>query len=435
MTNGDGIGSGERIYSLIRELYPICRSITGNGTRETIARLQQEIPLAVSEVPSGTEAFDWTVPKEWNIRDAYIKDSKGVRIIDFRQSNLHVLNYSVPVHARMSLEQLRPHLYTLPDRPDWIPYRTSYYAEKWGFCLTHRQYEALSEQEYEVCIDSTLESGYLTYAECLLPGQTDQEVLISCHICHPSLCNDNLSSIGIAVSLAQYLARRSRRYSCRFLFVPGTIGPLVWLSRNRDRTDKIRHGLVLTCLGDSCDFTYKRSRRGNAEIDRVVEYLLRLSGAPHQVEDFSPYGYDERQFCSPGFNLPVGCLTRSFYGRIPQYHTSADNLELVTPSQLEASFHLCTAIFTVLENNTVYFNQKPYGEPQLGKRGLYRPTGGADIGLENMARLWVLNLSDGSNSLLDIAERSKIPFEVIHEAARVLADSGLLADTPPMPTI
>lgn len=424
----DTAATGRDLYKFAEELYPICRSITGSGLRSTLARIQQRIPLEIAEVPSGTPVFDWTVPKEWNIRDAYIKDANGNRVVDFHRNNLHVLNYSTPVHATLPLRELKPHLFTLPEHPDWIPYRTSYYKEAWGFCLSHKQMLALPEGDYEVCIESTLEDGHLTYGECYLPGHSTDEVLISTHVCHPSLANDNLSGLAVATALAEFLAGRDLRYSYRFLFIPGTIGAITWLARNRDSVGRIRNGLVLTGIGDRGGFHYKKSRRGDAEIDRAVALVLRHCGEAVEVLDFSPYGYDERQYCSPGFNLPVGCLMRSVWGTFPEYHTSADNLDFIQPGQLASSLHLCLAALDVLENNYVYENLNPYCEPQLGKRGLYRSTGGEAIGSEINARLWVLNLSDGQQSLLDIAERSATPFAALSDAAEVLSQSGLLTN-------
>jgi aminopeptidase-like protein len=424
----DPAKTGKALHDFAASLYPICRSITGDGIRQTLAAIQERIPLRISEVPTGTPVFDWIVPKEWNIRDAYIKDSSGRRLVDFHESNLHVLNYSAPIHATLRLEQLRPHLFTLPDRPGWIPYRTSYYQENWGMCLRHDQLKEFRDGEYEVCIDSSLEDGHLTLGECYLPGQSAEEFLISCHVCHPSLANDNLSGLAVATFLAAYLSRQDRRYSYRFLFIPGTIGAITWLAQNADAARRIRHGLVLTCIGDSGGFHYKKSRQGNAEIDRAVAHVLGHSGEPCEILEFSPYGYDERQYCSPGFNLPVGCLMRSVWGTFPEYHTSADNLDFIQPLQLGRSLHACAAIVALLEKNTFYRNQNPYCEPQLGRRGLYRTTGGDSIGDEISARLWVLNLSDGNHSLLDIAERSGLPFHAIHQAAEVLVDGGLLAE-------
>lgn len=417
---------GQEMYALIAELYPICRSITGDGVRETLRIIERHIPLKIHQVPTGTQVFDWTVPREWNITDAYIKNSRGERVIDFRTSNLHVVNYSVPIKRSMALAELRPHLFTLPDHPDWIPYRTTYYSENWGFCLSHNQLMELRDEEYEVCIDSTLEPGFLTYGEYALPGEGSDEVLISCHICHPSLANDNLSGIALALFLAKHLSNTRRRYSYRFLFIPGTIGSITWLSLNEAETSCIKHGLVLASVGAGDQFTYKRSRRGNVEIDRAALSVLRHSGKSYDVLDFSPYGYDERQFCSPGFDLPVGCLMRAPNGSFPEYHTSADNLEFVQPALLAQSFVILREIISLLEDNIVYVNQNPKCEPQLGKRGLYRTMGGVEGGVDELALLWVLNLSDGQHSLLDIVERSGCAFETINRAAEVLLDHHLL---------
>lgn len=417
------------MYRLITELFPICRSITGDGVRQTLRILQGHIPMEMREVPTDTKVFDWTVPKEWNIRDAFVKNSKGERVIDFSKSNLHVVNYSVPVQRRISLSELKKHLFTLPERPDWIPYRTSYYKETWGFCLTQRQLEALDEDDYEICIDSMLDHGCLTYGEYFLPGETQNEVLISCHTCHPSLCNDNLSGIALAVALAKHLRTLPRRYSYRFLFIPGTIGAITWIALNEDKLPLIKHGLVLSGVGDGGKLHYKKSRHGCAEIDRTAAHVLRNSGYPFELLEFSPYGYDERQYCSPGINLAVGRLSRTPHGTFPEYHTSADNLEFVHPAKLAESLIVCAEILAVLENNGTLVNLNPKCEPQLGKRGLYRMIGGElDAGLSEMAMLWVLNLSDGSHSLLDIAERSGIRFELIHRAACALQEHHLLRE-------
>ena len=426
----DEVALGQQLAAGVAELYPICRSITGNGVRETLRRLQRVAPLTMHEVPSGSEVFDWTVPEEWNIRDAYIKNDRGERVVDFQRSNLHVVSHSVPVRARMSLETLRPHLFTLPDRPDWVPYRTSYYAKNWGFCLRQRELDALAPGEYDVCIDASLEMGSLTYGEVYLPGESTDEVLISAHVCHPSLANDNLSGVIIGGHLARYLEPVARRYSYRFLFVPGTIGAITWLARNEAVTAGIRHGLVLAGLGDAGRLTYKKSRRGDAAVDRAAMHVLRQLG-DHEIFDFSPYGYDERQFCSPGFNLPVGRLSRTPMDRCPEYHTSADDLHFVDPLQLARSLTGCLAILHVLENDRTFVNQNPKCEPQLGKRGLYHALGGlAHTRTSEMAMLWTLNLSDGQHGVLDIAERSGLPFEAIHRAASMLRDHGLLKETP-----
>jgi aminopeptidase-like protein len=419
--------TGLEMYRLISELYPICRSITGDGVRKSLYILQQLIPLEIHEIPTGTRVFDWVIPKEWNVRDAYVKNSLGEKVIDFQTSNLHLLNYSIPIARKMPLSELKEHLFTLPEHPDWIPYRTSYYKENWGFCLSHNDLKKLEEGEYEVYIDSSLEEGHLTYGEYYLPGETEEEVLFSCHICHPSLCNDNLSGMALATFLARYLASQPRRYSYRFLFIPGTIGSITWLCLNEDKTDRIQHGLVISGVGDAGAMTYKKSRRGNADIDRVVSHVLQHSGEEYAIEEFSPYGYDERQYCSPGFNLPVGRLGRTPFGKYPEYHTSADNLDFVRPEYLLNSYSRYIEVVNILENNKIYINTNPKCEPQLGKRGLYGALGGEqDKKMSEMAMLWILNYSDGNHSLLDIAERSNIEFRVIHEVACRLQEADLL---------
>jgi aminopeptidase-like protein len=424
-------GIGEDIHALAAAIYPICRSITGDGVRETLGMLRRHIDLEVHEVPTGMRAFDWTVPREWNLRDAYVKDAVGRKVIDLARSNLHVVSYSAPVRARMSLAELRPHLHSLPEQPDLVPYRTSYYSEAWGFCMAHRQLEALQEGTYEVVIDSTLKDGFLTYGEHLHRGESEDEVLLSAHICHPSLANDNCSGLALLTHLARRLAGARTRLSYRFLFAPGTIGALVWLARNEQRLHRIRHGLILSCVGDGGGPTYKRSRRGDAEIDRAMVHVLRhlwdRSGCQSTILDFSPYGYDERQYCSPGFDLPVGLFQRSRFGAFPAYHTSADNLDFIAPVHLEESYRVVAGLIAVLDDNRTFRNTSPKGEPQLGRRGLYGAIGGdRNAAAGNMAMLWVLNLSDGRHSLLDIAERAGLPFATVRDAAALLQRHGLL---------
>jgi aminopeptidase-like protein len=422
---------GKEMHKLISDLYPICRSITGNGLRQTLDILRQQVPLEIHEVPSGTAVFDWTIPREWNIRDAYVRNSQGEKVIDFQQSNLHVVSYSIPVRAKMPLDELKKNLFTLPEHPDWIPYRTSYYKDNWGFCLSHNQLLHLKDDEYEISIDATLEEGRLSYGEYYIKGDTDSEVLISSHVCHPSLANDNLSGVIVALFLAKHLGARRPRYSYRFLFIPGTIGSIAWLCRNEVNASKVNHGLVLACMGDPGQSSYKKSRRGNAEIDQATIHVLKHSGQSYEVFDFSPYGYDERQFCSPGFNLPVGCLMRTPHGRFPEYHTSADNLEFIQPQYLADSFSKCLSILEILENNRKYLNRNPKCEPQLGKRGLYRSTGGdAEARNNELAMLWILNLSDGNYTLLDIAEKSGLPFDLIKTATDALLKHDLLTLMP-----
>jgi aminopeptidase-like protein len=420
---------GVEMHRLMTELYPICRSITGDGLRTSLRILQKHIPLELHEVPSGTQVFDWTVPREWNIRDAYVKDTRGEKVIDFQRSNLHVVNYSVPIHEKIPLERLKQHLHSIPEQPDWIPYRTSYYKEYWGFCLPHRTLEALEEGEYEVTIDSSLKAGHLTYGEYYLKGETDDEILISSHSCHPSLCNDNLSGMALATFLAKHLTTLELRYSYRFLFIPGTIGSITWLTLNESQVPKIKHGLVVACVGDPGKLTYKKSRRGSAEIDRAVMHVLKYSGQDYEVVDFTPYGYDERQYCSPAFNLAVGSLTRTPHGRYPEYHTSADDLGLVQPAYLADSLVKYLAVLDILENNKKYRNNNPKCEPQLGRRGLYAAFGGRkDASQYEMAMLWVLNYSDGAHDLLEIAERSDFEFQVIRGAAEALLKNNLLEE-------
>lgn len=423
---------GEEIYALAAEIFPICRSITGDGVRKTIDILGRHLPIERREIATGTPVLDWTVPMEWNIADAYIKNSSGERIIDFRRSNLHVVNYSSPVRARMALDDLKRHIFTLPDQPDLIPYRTSFYKEDWGFCMSQRQLEGLEAAggEYEVVIESRLTPGSLTWGEYLHKGASDDEVLISAHICHPSLANDNCSGLALATMLGRALSRRVTRLSYRFVFVPATIGSICWLATNEHTVHRIKHGLVVSNVGDAGGPTYKRSRRGNALIDRAVVHVLSQSGAGGKILDFFPYGYDERQYCSPGFDLPVGLFQRSQFGTFPEYHTSADNLDFIRPEHLAASFRWIMEAVEILERDRTMLNLSPKGEPQLGRRGLYSGYGsGKDAMARNMAVLWVLNLSDGRHSLLDIAERANIPFSMISSAASDLEAHGLLAET------
>jgi len=419
------------MYDLMVELYPICRSITGDGVRQTLKILKKHINLEVIEVPTGTQVLDWKIPKEWNIKDAYLIDPDGKKIVDFKKSNLHVLNYSAPVKRKISLNELKTHLYTMPNHPDWIPYRTSYYQENWGFCIPYNQYHNLDDVEYEVFIDSTLSDGHLTYGEYFIKGETDDEVLISCYVCHPSMCNDNLSGIVLTTFLAKFLEKSRNHYSYRFLFIPETIGSITWLATNERNVSKIKHGLVATCVGDSGCITYKKSRKGNAEIDKVVVHVLKNSNENYHVLNYYPLGSDERQFCSPGFNLPVGVLSRTIYAKFPEYHTSADNLEFVKKEFLYDSYEKYLHVITVLEQNKTYVSLNQKGEPQLGSRGLYNLVGGVrndSDKIDETALLWVLNYSDGDNSLLDIAERSNLDFKVIEKAAYALYKNNLLKE-------
>jgi aminopeptidase-like protein len=419
--------AGRDMHGLAIELFPFCRSITGEGVRQTLRRLESDLPLQIHEVPTGTQVFDWTVPKEWNVRDAWVQDQVGRKVVDFKTSNLHVLNYSQPVHGRMPLAELDAHLYTLPEQPEAIPYKTSYYKETWGFCLSHTQRASLPDGEYEYHIDSSLEDGSLTYGEIYLPGRQKKEMLFSAHVCHPSLANDNLSGIVVLHHLAQALAEIDRTWSYRFVFAPGTIGAITWLAQNHDRLGAIQSGLVIAGVGDSGGFTYKRTRRGDSEIDLLVKRALRESGSSFGLVDFSPDGYDERQYNSPGVGLPVGRLSRTPYGTYPEYHTSGDNLDFIQPDSLGGALEVLLRVCSLLESSPRFENLSPMAEPQLGRRGLYSALGGhRDSNERERALQWVLNYSDGEHCLADIAERSGLRLQTLEEVAKVLEEKELL---------
>lgn len=414
--------------AFIRDLYPVCRSITGAGVRETLRRIALRIPLDVREIPTGTSVLDWTIPPEWNVRDAYIANSGGQRVVDFRDSNLHLVSYSIPIDRTVPRAELDAHLHSLPEQPDLIPYRTSYYTKSWGFCVSERQRQTLTDETYHVVIDASLEDGSLTYAESVIPGRVADEILLTTHVCHPSLANDNLTGIAVLTALGELLHQATPRYTYRLLFNPVTIGSIAWLAENGDAVARVRHGLVVAGCGDPGPITYKRSRGGEATIDRGVTHVLSTRAEPHVVEDFSPYGYDERQYCSPGFDLPVGALGRTPNGRYPEYHTSADTPDFVQPQQVVDFLDVLLEALEVLEGDECLDNLYPYGEPQLGRRGLYKAMGGhAETQGLQLALLWTLNLSDGQHSLLDIARRSGLRFGLVREAADVLLDAGVCA--------
>jgi aminopeptidase-like protein len=430
ITSESGQSTGQAIYDLVSSLFPICRSITGNGVRESLKILGKHIPLQIREVATGTSVFDWTIPREWDIREAWIRDSQGNIVVDFKDNNLHILNYSVPFQGTLNLQELKKHLFTIPEKPDLIPYRTSYYQENWGFCLSHRQLQSLREDMYEVYIDTSLEDGFLTYGELLIPGAREDEFLLSAHICHPSLANDNLSGVALLTLLARELMSRNNQLSYRFLFIPGTIGSICWLAQNEKHLTRIKGGMVASLLGDGAAFHYKKSRDGFTTLDGLVQYALETSGYPYEILDFAPYGYDERQFCSPGINLPVGSLTRSTYGYY-EYHTSADNLDFISADELQRSYDIYRRLIAMWDENLVYLNLSPKGEPQLGKRGLYQAIGGeSDRDQLQMAMLWVLNLSDGQHTLLEITRKSKLPFQRIVRVVKLLESRGLLKEVP-----
>jgi aminopeptidase-like protein len=414
------------LWPLMRALYPLCRSITGGGVRRTLDLVEEWIPLQRTEVPTGTKIFDWEVPNEWTVRDAYIADEAGNRVVDFQQHNLHLVSYSAPVRRSMSLDELKPHLHSLPDRPEWIPYRTTYYRENWGFCLRHRDLERLGPGPFDVVVDTTLAPGSLTLAECVVPGRTSREAIVYTHTCHPSLANDNVAGMAVAAALARELLNdEPPRLTWRFIFGPGTLGSLAWLSRNEEGLGRLQAGLVIGLLGDAGPLTYKRSRRGDCATDRAASHVLR--GLPSaRLLDFEPYGYDERQFCSPGFDLPVGRLTRSPNGQYPEYHSSADDLGLMQPASLAESLRALASLIPLLDENRRLVNLSPRGEPRLGKRGLYGSVGGGGPKDFEQALLWVLSFSDGEHDLLWIAERSGLGFTLIADAAAALEKACLV---------
>jgi aminopeptidase-like protein len=417
------------LHGLVRELFPINRSLTGAGVRETLAILARHVQLEVREVPSGTAVLDWQVPLEWNIRSATIRALDGRCLVNFADHNLHVVGYSKPIHKEVSRAELAEHVHTLPDQPELIPYRTGYFADDWGFCMPDNLWQTMQDEAYRIDIDSDLSPGSLTYGELFLPGELSDEVLITAHICHPSLANDNLSGIAVAVALAMRQARLPRRLGYRFLFIPATIGAITWLARNESELGKIRHGLVLTCIGDTGPFHFKQSRSG-APIDNAVAHILRHSGHPYEIVPFNPYGYDERQFCSPAFDLPMGCFMRSVHGTFPQYHTSADNPGFVKPQALNQSYEVVATLLDLLDANRTYARSDGRGEPQLGRRGLYRAIAGQKEagGASQMDLLWLLNLADGKHSLLEMAERAGIPFGRLQKAVRLALDADLIRE-------
>jgi aminopeptidase-like protein len=434
-TSAAPAATGADLHGLAARLFPIARSLTGPGVRETLGVLEEVAgtPMERHRWASGEQVFDWTIPDEWAIRAAWVRDPSGAKVVDFADSNLHVLGYSEPVRRRVSLEELQRHLHSIPELPQAIPYVTSYYRRRWGFCLQHERRERLVPGEYDVCVDADLGPGHVEVGEVTLPGALPDEVLFSTYVCHPSLANNELSGPVIAAHLARALRDRPRRFTYRILFLPETIGSIAYLHRFGDRLrERLRAGYVITYAGDPGPFTYKRSRRGDSLADRAAEHVLRASGAPHEVVDFFPTGSDERQFCSPGFNLPVGSLMRTMYGRYPEYHTSLDDLSFVTPDALGGTLEMYLAIVDALEANETLATTVPHCEPQLGKRGLYPTLGGPreiEQGVSDM--MWLLNLCDGTTDLLAVAERAGRPVAALAPVAARLKDGGLLVAAAP----
>lgn len=418
--------TAQAMHATMAELYPFCRSITGDGVRRTLDVLGQQVPLQVHEVPSGTPVFDWEVPPEWNVRDAFIADAGGRRVVDFRRSSLHLVSYSVPVDTELTLDELRPHLHSLPKQPDLVPYRTSYYTRDWGFCLSQRSLDALPDGRYRVVVDTTLLPGSLTYAECVLPGETADELVLSTHVCHPSLASDNLSGLVVATQLIRQLAQVPHRLAIRLILAPGTIGSLTWLAGHSEVLSRIRHGLVLTGLGGPGGLVYKRTRSGDSAVDAAATLVLR-DRPGSELRDYSPYGYDERQYNAIGFGLPFGRLSRTPHGEFPEYHTSGDDLDFVTPHSLGDALSTVLDVVDVLDGDRRVRNRFPFGEPQLGRRGLYPSMGGPSATEQTMAMLWLLSMADGTASLVDVAERAGQPFAAIREAAARLEAAGVVA--------
>ncbi len=424
--------SGERAYALATELYPICRSLTGPGVRQTLRILQRELPdLTLHEVPSGTPCFDWTVPPEWSIREGYIATEDGRRIVDFANHNLHVVGYSIPVDAVMDLDELRPHLYSLPDMPDAIPYVTSYYRERWGFCLSHRQLESLKPGRYRVKIDSTLSAGSLTYGELLIPGQREEEIFLSTYVCHPSMANNELSGPAVTTEIARWLGMLpGRRFSYRVVFIPETIGSLVYLSRNLpEMKRRIIAGFNVSCVGDDRAYSYLPSRQTGTLADRAALHALRHQAGEKGFVRYSflDRGSDERQYCSPGIDLPVATIMRSKYAAYPEYHTSLDDLSLISPAGLAGGISTIAKAILAIEANGTY-RAAVLGEPQLGPRGLYPTLGTSGGGLVVRRQMDVLAYSDGAHDLLAIADLIGAPvWELSDIVARLLAH-GLLID-------
>ena len=423
----DNRSEGLGMYDLVAQLFPICRSITGDGVRRTLEIIKAHIPLETYEVPTGTKAFDWTVPKEWNIRDAYVLDPRGEKVIDFQRNNLHVLGYSTPVDKTVTLAELQEHLHSLPEQSNAIPYVTSYYEERWGFCVADLVRNTLSDGEYRVVIDSELQEGHLTYGELVIPGSSSQEVLLSTYVCHPSMANNELSGPAVATWLAKWIAGAPRRYTYRLVFIPETIGSIVYLSRNLNHLkEHVIAGFNVTCVGDDRAYSFLPSRNGGTLADRVALNVLQDTHPEFKAYSFLERGIDERQYCSPGVDLPVVSVMRSKYGCYPEYHTSLDNLELVSPQGLQGAFNVLRDCLEVIERNDIY-RTTCLGEPQLGRRGLY-PTLSTRTSYNSVRTIMdVLAYADGSNDLLDVSERIGAPVLSLLPVIDTLVDSGLLS--------
>lgn len=414
------------LYNFLKKLYPVCRSLTGEGIKYTLDCIQKEIPINIHSINSEEEVFDWKVPKEWNIKDAYIKNSNGEKIIDFNNHYLHILNYSVPINKKMSLNELKEHIYTLPDLPDLIPYKTSYYKENWGFCMKHNDYIKLKEDVYEVFINSTLENGKLYYADLLIKGKSEKEILISSYCCHPQQCNDSLSGTVLATYLAKYLLNKNNYYTYRFVFIPETIGAIVYLHKNLDIMKKnIIGGYVITCVGDEGEFTYLKTRLENQFIDKITLHVLNESKIKYKIRDYITCGSDERQYNYPGIDLNIGSLMKTKYGEFIEYHTSGDSLEFVTLKGLNDSYDMYLRCIEVIENNHIYSN-KILCEPFMSKYNLYESIGASKNRNIFSDILLLCRLIDSKNDLIDISIKSKIEIKKIYEIIEILLSKNII---------
>ncbi len=414
------------IYNDLKNLYPICRSLTGDGTKYTLEYIKEQIPINIYTIDSGIEVFDWKVPKEWNIKDSYIKNSKGEKVVDLKNHYLHILNYSIPIHTKLSLDELKKHIYTLPEFPNWIPYKTSYYKENWGFCMKHNDFIKLEDDIYEVFIDSSLENGKLHYADLVIKGKSDKEILISSYCCHPQQCNDSLSGTVLAMHLAKYLLNKDNYYTYRFIFIPETIGAIVYLHKNLDIMKKnIIGGYVITCVGDEGEFTYLKTRQENQFIDRITLAVLDSKKINYKVRDYITCGSDERQYNYPGIDLNIGSLMKSKYGEFDEYHTSADNLDFVTEKGLNDSFNMYLDCIELIENNFIYSN-KILCEPFMSKYNLYNDIGASKNKNIFSNILLLTRLIDSKNDLIDLSNKSKIDIKNIYEIIKILVQKNII---------
>lgn len=419
---------GNEMYELARELFPLDRSLTGDGVRRTLAVLKRELPeMTVHEVPSGTEVFDWTVPKEWAVRQAYIEDEKGNRIIDYKDLNLHVMGYSTPVDRWVDLEELKKYIYVQKGQPDAVPYVTSYYVQRYGFCMSEKQKDALLPGRYHMVIDSELFDGSLTYGELMIPGKEEKEILISTYVCHPSMANNELSGPVLAVALAKKIAAQTnRKYTYRFIWIPETIGSITYLSEHFEYMKKnTAAGFVLSCVGDDRTFSYVPSRDGNTLADRAARNVLSFYYPEYKRYTYLDRGSDERQYNAPGIDLPVCVVCRSKYGEYPEYHTSLDDMNFISPEGLQGAYEVYERILNALEYNDFY-RIKCLCEPQLGKRGMY-PTvskkGSYDV-VKSMVDF--IAYADGKRDLIAVSDLIRVPIDQLIPIINKLTEADLL---------